>query len=465
MLKFMDNDFLLKTETSKVLYHNHAKKMPIFDLHNHLSAQEIYEDKTFTSITEAWLKFDHYKWRAMRTNGVDEHFITGDASDYEKFEKWAMTVPDLMGNPLYHWTHLELQRYFDIHEPLTGKNAKMIFDKCNEKLSDRNYSVRNIIRRSNVYALCTTDDPCDNLEYHKMIKSDGFETYVLPSFRADRIINIQKEDFISYVNKLEDTVNKKITNYSELENAILERVDYFNSVGCKMADHGLEEILFLDSTEQEVDTIFKKALNKEKLSRDEIRKYQGRIQSTLGKKYHKLNWTMQLHIGPMRNNSERNFKKLGPDTGFDSMMDGFIANDLSKLLNDMDKTESLPKTIIYCLNPKDNEVISTMLGNFQDGKTPGKIQFGTAWWFNDHKYGMIEHMKVLSATSLLSRFIGMLTDSRSFLSFTRHEYFRRILCNYIGDMLENGEYPNDIEYVSQMVENICFNNAKNYIKI
>lgn len=462
MKAFMDQNFLLENETAQKLYHLYAKEMPIFDYHNHLSAQEIYENKQFRGITEAWLGFDHYKWRAMRSNGVEEKYITGNASDYEKFEKWALTVPALIGNPLYHWTHLELQRYFDIHEPLQKKNAKDVYDTCNRLLQTEAFQVRNLLKRLKVHTLCTTDDPCDDLHYHKALKDENFEVKVLPTFRADRAIHIEKESFLSFVEELEKIINTPIQTYKQFEEALLDRVLYFHHVGTRFADHGLDEILFLPCMEEEAEVIFQKALHHEELTRDEIRKFQGKIQVALGKCYHSLQWAMQLHIGPMRNNATRRYQSIGADTGFDSMMDGFVAQDLSRFLDALDKEETLPKTIIYCLNPKDNEVISTMLGNFQDGIIPGKIQFGTAWWFNDHKIGMQRQMEVLAATGVLSRFVGMVTDSRSFLSFSRHEYFRRILCNYLGTLIENGEYPNDIEVVGKIVQDICFGNIVSY---
>lgn len=461
----MDENFLLETQTAQTLYHTYAKPMPIFDFHNHLSAQEIYEDKQFTGITQAWLAFDHYKWRAERSNGVSEHFITGNASDYEKFEHWAATMPYLLGNPLYHWTHLELQRFFGIHEPLTSTNAKRIYDACNEKIQTKEFRVRNLIKKSNVVALCTTDDPCDELNYHKALKKENFDVHVLPTFRADKAIHIEKDTFVPYIAQLAKVVGYGITSYKTFAQAMLERVEYFHEVGGRLADHGLDEILYEDATDTEIEVIYHNALCGERLSKPDISKFQGAIQRTLGKKYNELGWVLQLHIGPMRNNATRRFHELGSDAGFDSMMDANVAQGLAALLDSMDKTNELPRTILYCLNAKDNDVLSTMLGNFQDGKIPGKLQFGPAWWFNDHKVGMIKHMETLSATGLLSRFIGMLTDSRSFLSFPRHEYFRRLLCNYIGNIVEQGEYPNDMDFLGNMIQDICYRNACNYIKI
>ncbi len=464
MKNFLDSNFLLTSETAKHLYHNHAAKMPIYDFHNHLSAQEIYEDKNFKDITEAWLQFDHYKWRALRSNGVSEHFITGKASSYQKFEKWAETMPYLFGNPLYHWTHLELKRYFDIEIPLNKQSSKKIFEECNKKIIKKEFSVRNLLIKSNVKVLCTTDDPCDDLNFHKALKTDGFEVKVLPTFRTDNIVNIQKESFVPYIERLSKTIGTSIETLAEFEKAIFQRLEYFVEVGALFADHGLDQILYEDVNFEEVSAIFLKGKNGEQLSISEIAKYQGYIQNQLGKKYAENGMVMQLHIGPLRNNNTRMFNAIGADSGFDSMQDKEVAKHLSKFLNSLDKTNELPKTIIYNLNPKDNQVISTMIGNFQDGITPGKIQFGPGWWFNDHKLGMFDHLEVLASTGLISRFVGMLTDSRSFLSFPRHEYFRRILCEYVGNIVENGEYPNDLAFLEEMIEAICYNNIVDYTK-
>ena len=438
MKKFMDKDFLLETETAKVLYHDHAAKMPICDFHNHLNVQEIYEDKVFNDIGEIWLGGDHYKWRALRTNGIQEEYVTGKKVSFqEKFSKWAETIPYTFGNPLYHWTHLELQRYFGIEEPLSPKTEKEIYEKCNQMLNTKEFSVRNLLRMMNITVLCSTDDPADDLRYHKALKEDGFEIQVLPTFRPDKALGIDKADFAEYIAKLSE-------------------------VGCRVSDHGLDENLYIKASEEEVDAIFKKALAGEKLTAEEIKKFKGNVLVFLGSHYHKRNWTMQLHIGAVRNNSTRMFEKLGPDAGFDSIDDICYAKELSALLNAMDYNAELPKTILYCLNAKDNEMLASMAGNFQDGSCKGKVQFGAAWWFLDQKRGMEAQLDVLSQIGLLSAFVGMLTDSRSFLSFPRHEYFRRILCNYIGNLVENGEYPADMEFLGQMVENICYNNAMEY---
>lgn len=464
MKKFLDEDFLLTSDTAKNLYHNYAKEMPIFDFHNHLSAQEIYEDKKFEDITEAWLAFDHYKWRAMRSNGISEQFITGDSTSYEKFEKWAETMPYLFGNPLYHWTHLELQRFFGITQPLNQNNAKEIYEACNSKLASDEYSVRNLIKNSNVSALCTTDDPIDDLKYHKYLKEESFETKVLPTFRTDKIVNIQKDTFIPYVQDFSKVVGYDIKTYEDFERAIKERLEYFKEVGTKFADHGLDQILYEETSLEEVSVIFKKALDGEVLCRNEIAKYQGYVQRMLGQKYSEYGWVMQLHIGPLRNNNTRMFNAIGVDAGFDSMQDHEVSENLSRFLDSLDQTNELPKTILYNLNPKDNYVLSSMIGNFQDGITPGKIQFGPGWWFNDQKHGMNEHLEVLGATGLISRFVGMLTDSRSFLSFPRHEYFRRILCEFVGNLVENGEYPNDEQFLGEMIRDISYNNIEKYVE-
>ena len=473
MKKFMDKDFLLETETAKVLYHDHAAKMPICDFHNHLNVQEIYEDKVFNDIGEIWLGGDHYKWRALRTNGIQEEYVTGkEVSFQEKFSKWAETIPYTFGNPLYHWTHLELQRYFE--EPLSPKTEKEIYEKCNQMLNTKEFSVRNLLRMMNITVLCSTDDPADDLRYHKALKEDGFEIQVLPTFRPDKALGIDKADFAEYIAKLSEVVGYEIDSIETLKKALEERINYFAEVGCRVSDHGLDENLYIKASEEEVDAIFKKALAGEKLTAEEIKKFKGNVLVFLGSHYHKRNWTMQLHIGAVRNNSTRMFEKLGPDAGFDSIDDICYAKELSALLNAMDYNAELPKTILYCLNAKDNEMLASMAGNFQDGSCKGKVQFGAAWWFLDQKRGMEAQLDVLSQIGLIDAAdceasgahsalaYEMLTDSRSFLSFPRHEYFRRILCNYIGNLVENGEYPADMEFLGQMVENICYNNAMEY---
>lgn len=459
----MDKDFLLQTDVAKELYHNHAAKMPIFDYHCHINPKEIAEDKQFKNMTEIWLYGDHYKWRGMRTNGVDERYCTGDASDWEKFEKWAETVPNTLRNPLYHWTHLELKRFFGIEELLSPSTAKAIWEECNAKLQTPGYSCRGIIKKANVHTICTTDDPIDTLEYHRAIKADGFETKVLPAWRPDKAMAVENTtSFNQYIDKLEDAAKMNISSFSELMAALDSRHEFFHANGCRLSDHGVETVISEDYTEREIANIFEKIRGGSDLNQDEIRKFQSATLYEFGIMDHSRGWTQQFHIGALRNNNTRLFKALGPDTGFDSIGDFDVARPLSKLLDRLDIENKLSKTILYNLNPRDNELIATMIGNFQDGSVPGKMQFGSGWWFLDQKDGMEKQMNTLSNLGLLSRFVGMLTDSRSFLSYTRHEYFRRTLCNLLGNDVENGEVPYDMDLLGTMVENICFNNAKRY---
>ncbi|MGL5123147.1 MAG: glucuronate isomerase [Fusobacteriaceae bacterium] len=466
MKKFMDNDFLLETETAKKLYHDYAKDMPIFDYHCHLSAKEIAENKKYENMTEIWLGGDHYKWRAMRSYGIDEKFITGNKSDKEKFTMWAEVLSNAIGNPLYHWSHLELKRYFKIQETLNLKTSDIIWDKCNTLLKSDGFSVKELIKKSNVKGICTTDDPIDSLEYHKMIKNDkDFNVKVLPTFRPDKAINIEKDGFVEYISELNKVVEYKIDSFKTLCEALTKRINYFHEVGCRVSDHGLDTAQYLEGTKEELEIIFKKGLLKKELSEKEIKMYKGQLINYLGKEYSKKKWTMQLHMGALRNNSKRMFELLGADTGFDSVGDLNCAEDLSNLLNSLDYTGELPKTILYSLNPKDNFVLGTMIGNFQGDGIPSKIQFGSGWWFNDQKDGMELQLKTLGNLGILSKFVGMLTDSRSFLSFTRHEYFRRILCNIIGKWVENGEFPEDYDILEKIVKGISFENAENYFGI
>ena len=465
MKKFMDDNFLLSTDTAVTLYHDYAKEMPICDYHCHLNPKEIAEDKRYKNITEIWLGGDHYKWRTMRSFGIEEKYITGDASDYEKFEAFAKVMPYLIGNPMYHWSHLELQRYFGIYETLSPKTCKSIWDRCNEIINGEDFSARAMIKNSNVKYIGTTDDPIDNLEYHIAIaKDENFDCEVRPSFRPDRAVKIHGEGFAEYIVKLGEVENTEIKDYETLLEVLEKRLDFFVENGCNITDHSLERVYFRNTTMEEVDAIFKKALAGETLSIEEIEKYSTLTMISLGRMYSKRGMVMQLHIGALRNNNTRMFKKLGADVGFDSIDDGEVATSLSRLLDSLDITDELPKTILYCLNPKDNEVLGTMLGNFQGGGVAGKIQFGSGWWFNDQKDGMERQMMALSQLGLISQFVGMLTDSRSFLSYTRHEYFRRILCNYIGGLVENGEYPADMEILGEIIQNICYNNIEKYIK-
>ena len=465
MKKFMDDNFLLSTDTAVTLYHDYAKEMPICDYHCHLNPKEIAEDKRYKNITEIWLGGDHYKWRTMRSFGIEEKYITGDASDYEKFEAFAKVMPYLIGNPMYHWSHLELQRYFGIYETLSPKTCKSIWDRCNEIINGEDFSARAMIKNSNVKYIGTTDDPIDNLEYHIAIaKDENFDCEVRPSFRPDRAVKIHGEGFAEYIVKVGEVENTEIKDYETLLEVLEKRLEFFVENGCNITDHSLERVYFRNTTMEEVDAIFKKALAGETLTIEEIEKYSTLTMISLGRMYNKRGMVMQLHIGALRNNNTRMFKKLGADVGFDSIDDGEVATSLSRLLDSLDITDELPKTILYCLNPKDNEVLGTMLGNFQGGGVAGKIQFGSGWWFNDQKDGMERQMMALSQLGLISQFVGMLTDSRSFLSYTRHEYFRRILCNYIGGLVENGEYPADMEILGEIIQNICYNNIEKYIK-
>lgn len=464
MREFMCDDFLLMTDTAKTLYHNYAKNMPIYDFHCHLNPKEIYENKKYKNITEVWLGGDHYKWRAMRSNGVDEKYITGDADDKEKFMKWAETIDECYGNPLFHWTHLELKRFFGIDLVLSKETAEEVWNLTNEKLATDKFTARELIKMSNVKTLCTTDDPIDSLEYHIALKEDkSFDVVVNPAFRPDKGIRIEKDEFIPWFNRLEEIYREKIDSIDKYTSALESRIEFFHQVGCRISDHALDPVVFEKGTKEEVNAILLKKLAGEELTEKEVKQFKTYVMIFLGKEYSKRKWVMQIHVGCIRNNSTRMFNKLGADTGYDAIDDELFLRALSKLLDTLDTTDELPKTIIYNLNPRDNEAIGTLIGCFQDGKTPGKIQFGSGWWFLDQKDGMTRQMTALANLGLLSRFVGMLTDSRSFLSYTRHEYFRRILCNLLGDWVERGELPNNIERLGKMVENICYNNVNNYI--
>ena len=467
MKKFMDENFLLSNPTAIDLYHSYAKDMVIIDYHCHVNPKEIYENKKFDNITEAWLYGDHYKWRAMRSNGIDEKYITGDGSDYEKFLAWAKTIPMAIGNPLYHWTHLELQRFFGIYDVLDEETAPLIWEKANKLISGEGFKVRDLIIKSKVEYLCTTDDPIDTLEYHLKLKDDkSFNVKVLPTFRPDKAMEIKADNYISWVKDLENVCKIKITSYDEFLKALESRILFFHSVGCRIADHGMNNtVVYKEVSKEEVLEIFKKALEGKDISVEEEKKYKTYTFRFVAKHYYKLGWTMQLHIAALRNNNTNMKDKLGADIGLDSIDDQSIAYPLSRLLDSLEKESSLPKTILYTLNPKDNYVLGTMIGNFQGDNIPGKIQFGAAWWFNDNRDGMVEQMKALANLGLLGRFVGMLTDSRSFLSYTRHEYFRRIACNLIGEWVENGEVPADEKLLKRIVEGICYKNAKEYFGI
>lgn len=467
MKYFMNDDFLLSTDTAKNLYHNYAKNLLIFDYHCHLSPKEIAENRQFKDLTEIWLEGDHYKWRASRTAGVSEHFITGNASNYEKYQHWANVVPKCIGNPLYHWVHLELARPFGIKNTVFNpKNADEIWATCNELLAKPEFSARGIMQQMNVAMVGTTDDPIDSLQYHQQIVQDSsFNIEVTPTFRPDRVFKIERDDFCDYIQLLEKQAGSSIQSFDDLQQVLLYRLAYFDSCGCKASDHGIEVVRFSSiPSEKELNRIFQYRLAGNILSETEIAQFSTAILVWLGKQYYRLNWVMQYHIGAIRNNNTRMFKLLGADAGFDSIGDRSYAEALAKLLDQMDQTDELPKTILYCLNPRDNEMIATMAGNFQGGGIAGKIQFGSGWWFNDQKDGMERQLQQLSQLGLLSQFVGMLTDSRSFLSYTRHEYFRRILCEMLGKWVENGEVPNDMALMGEMVNNICFYNAKHYFK-
>lgn len=463
MKTFIDENFLLNSKTAEILYHQYAKDMPIIDYHCHLPQEQIAKDKNFENLTQVWLYGDHYKWRAMRANGVDESYITGDKSDWEKFEKWAETVPYTLRNPLYHWTHLELQRYFDVYDILSPATAKKIYDECTAKLQTPEYSVRNLLKKMNVVTVATTDDPIDDLAYHQQLKAEGFDIKVLPAFRPDKAMNADNLPALNaYIGRLEKVYGAAIKDYDTYLKALKSRHDYFAANGCVLSDHGLEQLYAKKYTRKKVTEIFDKIRDEEELSEKEILQFKSAMLYEFAIWDHEKGWVQQYHIGALRDNNSRMLKNLGPDTGLDSIGDFSQGEVLSKFLNRLDSDNKLTKTIIYNLNPADNELIATMIGNFNDGTVAGKIQYGSAWWFLDQKDGMIKQINALSNMGLLSRFVGMLTDSRSFLSFPRHEYFRRLLCNLFGEDVENGELPNDLEWIGKVVQDICYNNAKSY---
>ncbi len=462
--KFITDDFLLQTKTARALYHEHAAKMPIYDYHCHVPAYEIAADHRFDNITQAWLYGDHYKWRAMRANGIAERYITGDANDYEKFEKWAETVPYCLGNPLYHWTHLELKNPFGIKNKLLGPDtAKEIYETCGEMLRTPEFSVRNIMRKMNVKLVCTTENPLDSLEHHKRIREEGFEIKVHAAWRPDRAMAVEDLPALNvFVDKLEEICDMEITDFHSYIEALRDRHYYFHQNGCRLSDHGLETPYAEDYTEAEIKNTFNKIRCGGELDDSERLKFKSAMMVEFALMDYESGWVQQLHLGALRNNSTRMFRALGPDVGCDSIGDFEIAIPLARFLDRLDKNNDLPKTILYNLNPRDNALLASMVGNFQDGSVPGKIQYGSAWWFLDQKDGMEEQLTVLSNMGLLSRFVGMLTDSRSFLSYPRHEYFRRILCNMLGNDVEAGLLPDDLDLLGKMVEDICFNNAKDY---
>jgi glucuronate isomerase len=466
MMSFMNKDFLLKSETARKLYHEHASQVPVIDYHCHINPQEIYEDKRYNTITEVWLGGDHYKWRAMRSCGVAEHYITGNATPAEKFQKWAETIPNLIGNPLYHWTHLELQRYFDIHEPLNGENAMEIYEKCNAILQQPDMSARGIIRKSNVKLICTTDDPADDLNWHEKLAADPTApAVVLPAFRPDKAMRADKADFAQYVARLEGVVGYEINSIADMRRALIERIGYFNDHGCRVSDHALDYCFYVEASEEQLNDIYKRAKTGKGITWNEQLAYHTNLLVAVGQEYARLDWVNQFHFACLRDNSKKLFRKLGPDTGFDCINDQPNAVGLAALLNALQEADALGKTILYSLNPSDNAAIGTIMGAFQtDSPIPGKIQQGSAWWFNDHKPGMEAQMISLMSLGAMGTFNGMLTDSRSFLSYTRHEYFRRILCNLFGQMVEDGEYPADMKYLGKMVENISYYNTLRYFR-
>ena len=465
MKKFLDHNFLLENSTAEKLFNDHAGKMPIIDYHCHLPPDEIASDRIFDNITQIWLYGDHYKWRAMRAHGINEKYVTGDASDREKFEKWAQTVPYTLRNPLYHWTHLELQRYFGIDILLDQSSAKRIYDETKEKLNSKEYSVRNLLRMMNVEVVCTTDDPVDSLEHHETIRKDGFEIKVLPAWRPDKAMAAENpETYNGYLDKLSEASGTDIKDFSSLVDALGKRHDYFDARGCRLSDHGLESFYYMDYTEAEAGTIFNKIRSGKTINDEELLKFKTAMLVLFAEMDHDKNWTQQFHVGAIRNNNSRMFGMLGPDTGYDSIGDFEMGRAMSAFLDRVESKNKLTRTIVYNLNPRDNELMATMIYNFNDGETPGKMQFGSGWWFLDQKDGMIKQMNTLSSLGLLSHFVGMLTDSRSFLSYPRHEYFRRILCNLIGKDMENGELPDLFDHTSKMVENICYYNARNYFR-
>ncbi|WP_373494765.1 glucuronate isomerase [Aquiflexum sp.] len=462
---YISEDFLLSNEFSRKLYHCYAKNQPIIDYHNHLSPEQISNNKIFDNITEIWLKGDHYKWRAMRTLGIDESYITGNANDWEKFEKWAYTVPYTLRNPLYHWTHLELQRYFDIHDVLDQNNALEIYKCTNEQLNTAEFSTQSLLSKMNVEVVCTTDDPTDSLEYHRDFRNSGSSFQMFPAFRPDKSYTIDSpDDYRIYLNKLSEASGISIQNYDDLLSALLNRIGFFHEKGGRISDHGLENLYYFKNSSLDAHRIFKSVMDGNIPTDEEVSFFKFKTLQELCKMYHAKGWTQQFHLGALRNNNSRMFSKLGADTGFDSIGDFRQAASLSGFLNELDKTDQLAKTILYNLNPGDNEVMATMTGNFNDGSIKGKIQFGSGWWFLDQKDGMEAQMNTLSNMGLISCFVGMLTDSRSFLSFPRHEYFRRILCDLFGKDMQNGELPQDEKWIGKIIQDICYYNAKDYFQ-
>lgn len=461
---FINDNFLLENKYAEELYHNYSKNQPIIDYHNHLNPQFIAEDKIFENITQVWINGDHYKWRAMRTLGINEQFVTGNGSDKDKFLNWGKTVPYTMRNPLYHWTHLELARYFDIYDLLNEKSAEKIYIETSEKINSQAYSTQNLLKKVNAELVCTTEDPIDTLEFHQKFANNSTGIKMSTAFRPDKAILIANDGYNAYLDTLGDVSGVAINTFADLQSALRKRIEFFNANGCKLSDHGLNQIDFENFTESEINAIFKKKRENGELSPEEILKFHSAILVFLSETYHEFGWVQQFHLGALRNNNARMHRILGPDTGWDSIGDYPQAQKLSAFLNALDSKDKLTKTIIYNLNPADNEVMATMIGNFNDGSVRGKVQFGSGWWFLDQKDGMTKQLNALSNMGLISCFVGMLTDSRSFLSFPRHEYFRRILCNLLGDEIKRGELPNDMEWIGKLVSDISYNNAKEYFK-
>lgn len=459
----MDENFLLSTETAQELYHEFAEKMPVLDYHCHINPQEIAEDRKFDTITQVWLGGDHYKWRQMRSNGVDEYYITGDAPDREKFQKWAETLEKAIGNPLYHWSHLELQRFFGYYGVLNGDTAEEVWNLCNAKLHEDSMSVRNLIRQSNVTLICTTDDPADDLRWHKMIdEDDSFEVQVLPAWRPDKAMNLEKPDYIEYLDKLGKAADMEIKSFKDLRAALSKRMAFFDEMGCRASDHALEYVMYAPASDAEIEDIFTERLMGAQISREDELKFKTAFMMFVAGEYTKLGWAMQLHYGCKRDNNTTMYKKLGPDTGYDCINNYAPSSETADFLNALNEAGNLPKTILYSLNPNDDEALGTILGCFQNSDAIGKIQQGSAWWFNDNKTGMMKQMTSLANLGLLGNFNGMLTDSRSFLSYPRHEYFRRILCELIGGWVENGEYPKGMKSLEKIIKGISYNNAVRY---
>lgn len=462
MKTFMDADFLLETATARTLYHDYAAKMPIVDYHCHIDPKDIADDRKYENITQVWLYGDHYKWRAMRFCGVDEYYITGGASDYERFEKWAETLPRLIGSPLYHWTHLELQRYFGVYEPLCPATCKKIWETCNAVLQE--LTVREIIRKSNVRVICTTDDPVSDLAEHQRLAAMDCGFKVLPAFRPDKAINLQKAPFISYIQSLEKCVGYPLATFEDLKRALKERIDYFHQMGCRACDHGVDVVPYQVISAEEVEQAYQTALAQKPLTAEQIAGFQTALMLFLAREYHARNWVMEIHYGVIRDANSNMYAQMGPDTGFDTIGTASCEAELAKFLDTLEQEDALPKTILFSINPADNEALNTLSGCFSKKGIACRVQQGSGWWFNDNRSGMEAQLQAFANLSVLGNFVGMLTDSRSFLSYTRHEYFRRILCNYFGNLVENGEYPNDMQTLGAIVQDICYNNAMRFFE-